>query len=207
MSTPATCAASRNATSLQGSEFGRLPFGAPAGQTIDLFGPVPVPANLSARQAKDLGLLMSGTSGQPGTTSSHSESLQNSLESKFLTRLKRDGLISSETTWKHRIMPSGRFVSVLTRRGGQSKGSVSTLLPSISAREWRDRSQALILARLDRGDGVAKRICSLSPALRLSQEIVGLNPCFGLWLMGLPQTWAHCMPLETPSTLKRRRNS
>jgi site-specific DNA-cytosine methylase len=44
---------------------GATPFDSPAGPTIDLFGPVPVRANLSARQAKALGLLTSGTSGRP----------------------------------------------------------------------------------------------------------------------------------------------
>ena len=207
MSSRAILKDSPSATSLQALEFGRSPCVALAGQTQDLFGPVPVLANLSARQAKALGLLMSGTSGQRGITSSESESLSKYLQNKFLMRLEKAGLISSTTTWKKRTTPSGRFVSVLTRQAPASRDRGSTLLPSISAREWRDRSQAMILARLDRGDGVAKRICSLSPDLRLSKEIVGLNPCFARWLMMLPPAWDHCMPLETPSMLRRQRNS
>lgn len=81
------------------------------------------------------------------------------------------------------------------------------MLPSISAREHKDSSQSHILARLDRGDGVAKRICSLSPQLRYSREIVGLNPWFAAWTMGIPSEWVACMPSETPSMLKQRRNS
>ena len=57
----------------------------------DLFGLVPVRANLSARQAKELGLMTSGTSGPTSTTSSKSASLQSSLESRLIQRLSLDG--------------------------------------------------------------------------------------------------------------------
>ena len=58
---------------------------------IDLFGQVPVRANLSARQARELGLLTSGTFGPPSSTSSKSASLLSSLESKLTRRLNLDG--------------------------------------------------------------------------------------------------------------------
>lgn len=91
MYSPTTCETSPSAISLPVSAFGRMPFAPQAGQTIDLFGPVPVRANLSARQAKALGLLTSGTYGQPSTTSSKSVALQQSLESRFLRLLSMDG--------------------------------------------------------------------------------------------------------------------
>ena len=47
----------------------------PDGQMIDMFGLVPVRANLSARQAKALRLLTSGTYGQHFTISSESTAL------------------------------------------------------------------------------------------------------------------------------------
>lgn len=196
-----------NVISSQESEFGLSRYAELDGQTTGRCGPAPVLANLSARQARNLGLMTSGTYGLTGTTSSESANLVKSLQNKFLTLLKKDGLISLSTTWKLRPTPSGRSVSVLTRQAPASRGKGSTLLPSVSAREWRDRSQANILASLDRGDGVAKRICSLSPDLRSSGEVVGLNPCFARWLMNLPQQWDHCMPSETPSMLKRQRTS
>lgn len=107
MSTPATCAGSRSATSLLGSEFGRSPFGVPAGQTIDLFGPVPVLANLSARQALELGLRTQDTFGQASPGSSASANLQSSLESKLRARLSNLGSTLYTLTWKPWVTPSG----------------------------------------------------------------------------------------------------
>lgn len=107
MSTPATCAGSRSATSLPGSEFGRSPFGAPAGQTTDLFGPVPVLANLSARQALELGLRTQGTFGQLLPGSSSSANLQSSLENRLRARLSSLGSTLYTLTWKPWVTPSG----------------------------------------------------------------------------------------------------
>ena len=51
-----TCEASRSATSSPALGCGATRFAEPDGQMTDLFGPVPVLANLSARQAKELRL-------------------------------------------------------------------------------------------------------------------------------------------------------
>jgi len=193
--------------SSRASALGHLPFAAPDGQIIDLFGPVPVLANLTARQAKDLGLMTLATSGRHGLTSSASETLTKSLANRFQQRLSMAGLISSAATWKKLDTPSQRFALALMSPVSLSSAREFTLLPSISAREWKDRSQAHILARLDRGDGVAKRICAQSSELRSSQVVVGLNPSFAAWMMALPDSWPRCMPTETPSMLKRLRSS
>ncbi len=108
MYTPPTCRTSPNATSSPASAFGAWHFGARAGQTIDLFGPVPVLANLSARQAKELGLLTSGTSGQLSTTSSASAALQQSLESRLRAKTQTLGSTLYTLTWKPWVTPSGR---------------------------------------------------------------------------------------------------
>ena len=91
MSTPATYADSHNAISSQALAFGLMPSDLPDGATTDLFGLVPARANLSARQAKELGLMTSGTCGPTSTTSSKSAGLQQSLESKLTRRLNLDG--------------------------------------------------------------------------------------------------------------------
>ena len=91
MFTQATYAASPSAISSQALGFGPMPSGLPDGATTDLFGLVPARANLSARQAKELGLMTSGTCGQPSSTSSSSAALQSFLESKLTRRLNLDG--------------------------------------------------------------------------------------------------------------------
>lgn len=74
---------------------------------IDLFGPVPVPANLSARQALDLGLRTQDTYGHHSPGSSSSAILQSSLESKLRARLSSLGSTLYTLTWKPWVTPSG----------------------------------------------------------------------------------------------------
>lgn len=102
-----TCADSTNATSSPASVAGPTRFDSLDGLTIDLFGQVPARANLSARQAKELRLLTSGTSGPLLTTSSASENLQSSLESKLRARTLMTGSTLYTLTYKPWITPSG----------------------------------------------------------------------------------------------------
>lgn len=106
--TPATSAGTRNATSSPASAYGATPFDLLAGQMTDLFGPVPVLANLSARQAKALGLLTSGTSGPRSSISSASAALQSSLESRLRALTQAHGSTLYKMTWKAWATPSGR---------------------------------------------------------------------------------------------------
>lgn len=108
-----TSSTTPNAISSQASAFGPTPFAAPAGQMIDLFGPVPVLANLSARQARELGLMTSGTSGRTSIGSSASASLQSSLENRLRARTQTLGSTLYKLTWKPWAMPSGLLRSRL----------------------------------------------------------------------------------------------
>ena len=107
MSDLMTCEPTTSAISSPESVSGRTRFDVQAGPTIDLFGPVPVRANLSPRQAKELGLMTSGTSGLRGTGSSASANLQSSLESRLRARLSILGSTLYTLTWKRWITPSG----------------------------------------------------------------------------------------------------
>jgi hypothetical protein len=102
-----------SATSSQGSAAGASPSGSQDGPTTVLFGPDPVRASLSARQAEERGLLMSGTSGRIGTTSSASASLQSSLESKLQVATASVGSTLYTLTWKPRATPSGLRICAL----------------------------------------------------------------------------------------------
>ena len=109
----ATSRGSHNATFSQESASGATPCATPDGPMIDLFGQVPVRANLSARQARELGLLTSGTCGQPSTTSSKSAGLQSSLESRLQAKTAILGSTLYAMTWKPWVTPSGRSRSRL----------------------------------------------------------------------------------------------
>lgn len=87
------------------------------GPTTDPSGPAVVPASLSARQAKALGLLTSGTYGPPGSGSSHSADLASSLVSRLKLRLSTIGSTLFKLTWKDSATPSGRPVSLLRASG------------------------------------------------------------------------------------------
>lgn len=107
MSTQAICEALPNAISSPESASGPIPCDLLDGQMIDLFGLVPVRANLSARQAKDLGLMTSGTSGPLSTTSSKSASLQSSLVSRLQAKTQTLGSTLYKLTWKPWATGSG----------------------------------------------------------------------------------------------------
>jgi hypothetical protein len=102
-----------NATSLPELAAGLMPCGWRDGPTSARSGPVAVPANLSARQARERDLLTSGTSGLRSSTSSGSAALQRSLASRLPLRLASLGSTLYRLTWKERATPSGRRICAL----------------------------------------------------------------------------------------------
>ena len=102
-----TSALTRSATSSPALAAGLSPFAAPVGQMIDLFGPVPVRANLTPRQAKELGLMTPATSGRTSVGSSASVALEKSLVSRLQARTQSLGSTLYKLTWKEWRMPSG----------------------------------------------------------------------------------------------------
>ena len=142
MYTPPTSRTSPNATSSPASADGRSHFVPPAGQMTDLFGPVPALANLSARQAKELGLLTSGTSGRHSTTSSSrmpngaaskSAALQAFLESRLRARTQTLGSTLYKLTWKPWATPSGPSRSRLRASALRTSAIATTGWPTPTA--------------------------------------------------------------------------
>ena len=88
-------------------------FDKPDGRTTSRCGQGVAPANLSARQAKAMGLLTSGTCGQPSITSSASASLSASLVSRLQAKTQILGSTLYTLTWKPWVTPSGRSRSRL----------------------------------------------------------------------------------------------
>ncbi len=114
-----------NATSSQASEDGASHSGSQDGQTAVLFGRDPARASLSARQAEEQGLLMSGTSGRTGITSSASASLQSYLANKLQAKTASAGSTLYKLTWKQRDTPSQLKISALRASALRTSDSAS----------------------------------------------------------------------------------
>lgn len=133
-----TFADTHSAISSPESVSGRTRFDSPDGLTIDLFGPVPVRANLSARQAKELGLLTSGTFGPPSTGSLRSAALQYFLANRLQARLSTTGSTLFRLTWKDWVLPSGRLLSRLRASVLRTSATERTSWPTPTTRDHKD---------------------------------------------------------------------
>ena len=102
-----------SAISLQELASGPTPCAGPDGPTTVLYGQDHVRASLSARQAKEQGLMMSGTCGQLSTISSASADLTLSLVSKLQAKTALVGSTLYKLTWKQRDTPAGRSIFAL----------------------------------------------------------------------------------------------
>ncbi|UXY13819.1 hypothetical protein N8I74_10845 [Chitiniphilus purpureus] len=168
---------------------------------IDLFGPVPVRANLSARQAKELGLLTSGTYGQPSTTSSKSVALQSSLESRLRERLNGSHLCT--VTWVRWDTPWGQCLSkprALAQKASESGFSLwptPAVMDQITPRSDEQLARAKSLAGCHNLKDVLPK-----PSDAEMERRVRVNPALSRGLMDLPQCWDDCAPTAMPSTPK-----
>lgn len=124
-----------NATSSPGSGAGATPSVSPAGPTTAPSGPVPARANLSARQAREAGLLTSGTYGRTSTGSSNSAALQLSLESKLQADLLGRGSTLFKMTWKAWVTPSGRQFCRLAASAPRTSGNACSSWPTAGAKD------------------------------------------------------------------------
>lgn len=103
-----TLSDTHNATSSPGSASGPTHSDAQDGQTISLCGQAAAHASLSARQAKEQGLLTSGTYGRTSTGLLKTAALQSSLASRLRARTDLTGSTLYKLTWKDRATPAGR---------------------------------------------------------------------------------------------------
>lgn len=133
-----TFADSPSAISSPESADGRSRFVVPDGPMIDLFGPVPHRANLSPRQAKDLGFLTSGTFGRISTGSSRSADLQKSLESRLRAKMSTTGSTLFNLTWKPWVTPSGVSRSRLRASARRTSETETSGWPTPTTRDHKD---------------------------------------------------------------------
>ena len=129
----------RSVTSLPGSADGVMRSGLRVGPMIGRAGRGVARANLTARQAKEKGLLTSGTFGQRSIISSRSATLASSSGSRLRQRLATAGSTLFKQTWKEQVTPSGRTVWLPVVSGHRTKGNDCTLLEPWStprANKW-----------------------------------------------------------------------
>ena len=149
-----SCESSPSATSSPASACGPMPCDRPDGRTTAPYGPDRRRASLSARQADEAGLLMSGTCGPTITTSSASAALQSSLANRFRARTDSLGSTLYKLTWKTRDTPLGRSIPALrasvlrTSANGSTSSRKGWSTPA--SRDWKD-SGADIAPRKDNG--------------------------------------------------------
>jgi hypothetical protein len=105
---PPILQATPNAISSPASADGPSPCVSPDGQTADLFGPVPAPANPSQPPVRARQAMTSATCGLRGFLSSASAALQQSLENRLRRQLDGAGSTLFSLTWNRKGTPAGR---------------------------------------------------------------------------------------------------
>jgi len=106
-----------NATSSPALAVGATPCALPDGPRTDLFGQAVAHASHSARPVPGGALPTSAISGRSGSTSSASADLTLSLVSKLTQRLTTAGSTLFNLTWREKVTPAGRLVSLLRASG------------------------------------------------------------------------------------------
>ena len=102
-----------SATSSPGSARGPGHYVVRDGPTPDRYGQGHALVSLSARQAKEMGLMTSGTYGRRSSISLRPSDLSASLVSRLRPKPGCCGSILYKLTWKERAMPSGRRIFAL----------------------------------------------------------------------------------------------
>lgn len=115
--------------------------GSLAGLTIVTSGRARAHASLSARQAKELGFLTSGTFGLTSTGSLASARLQSFLESRLRARTASLGSTLYGLTWKPRATPSGRQICALRASVRRTSDSACSGWPTAAARDWKGATE------------------------------------------------------------------
>ena len=115
-----------SAISSAASAAGAMPSDLQDGLTIEPPGPEAAHANLSARQAKEMGLLTSGTCGPRSFGSSSSVALASSLANRLAEKTALLGSTLFKLTWRVSVTPLGRSHFLLRASGRRTDGTGCT---------------------------------------------------------------------------------
>jgi hypothetical protein len=220
-----------SAISSPGSGSGPLHSGPPDGPTIGLYGPDPAHANLSPAQAKEAGLLTSGTYGPIGSGSLATRDLTRSLASKLRARMS--GSILYGLTWKQSDTPSGALKFQARASARRTSAPALTGWPTPTAFDAKESADPhpirkrwlRMKAKHANGNGFGLNLaqCAIiqvafptdsglevilsNGSIVAMKSGVRLNPAHSRWLQAIPPQWDDFAPMATRSTLKRRRSS
>lgn len=136
-----TLSVTHNAISSPGSVSGPTRSAEQDGQMIAPSGPDPARASLSARQAKEQGLLTSGTYGRTSTGLLKTAALQSSLASRLRARTDLAGSTLYKLTWKGRATPAGQSIPALRASARRISDSGSTGWPTPTSRDHKDGAE------------------------------------------------------------------
>jgi hypothetical protein len=163
MSKPQNLPNTHSVISSQVSACGATPCDKQDGPIAARFGQALAPANLSARQAKEMVLLTSGIFGRIGSTSSASLSLQRSLESKLQAATQDLGSTLYTLTWKQWATPSGpsrfRLRASVRRTSGIDCSGWPTPTAALADKGARTFEGGLIEAMRNHGPDLAAAAC------------------------------------------------
>lgn len=121
---------------------GHSPCVVPDGLTADQRGQHHVLASLSARQAKALGLMTSGTYGPPHIGLSGSAALSLFLANNLQVLTQMTGSTLYKLTWKQWVMPSGRVRFRLRASARRTSETEHIGWPTPTANAWKHPSNA-----------------------------------------------------------------
>jgi hypothetical protein len=192
-------------TCLPESGYGTTPSISPAGETTKS-GLGHAHANLSATQAKALGLLTSDISGQLGSISSASAGLQQSLANKLHQRLLGRGSTLYSLTWKIWCTPVGRQFCQSQASAARRKETGFGGWQTPTTRDGKGESGKG--NRIRRGKNGRLHVANLcDQCVDLGRRDLVKSTTFRYWLMGVPVEWDDCAPLVTRSARKSQQSS
>ena len=184
---------------------------------IALSGLVHAHASLSAKQAKEQGLLTSGTFGLISITSLSSVALRSSLVNRLQAKMASHGSTLYTLTWKERVTPQQLSIYALRASVPRTKGKDCIGWATPTTRAHRDTGN--LQNSFFRKDG-RKRNDTLyrqmwlhtfglhgKPTREQMKKLELFQPVMARLLMGVPDEWASCAPTETPSLRRSRKRS
>lgn len=208
MSSRETSWDSPNATSSRALEAGPWPSGGPESGTTFPSGRDRAPASLSARRAREVGSLTSGTYGPHSITSFASDVLASSLANRLLRRAELNGSDLFDVTSKERATSSGQSIPALRASARRTSANGSTGWPTPTVTDARGSRNRTCRRSSDgkHNDGVtltdAVAMHGLPVASWREPTVPGVfvHPDLSRWLMGYPATWSSCAAMATLSS-------